>query len=41
MLLLPPPQWLQFCRVNLSGLMLPEDEEAALADILNLAAAWV
>jgi hypothetical protein len=33
-------QWLQFCRANPSGVIMPDDVQVALADILNLAAAW-
>jgi hypothetical protein len=33
-------QWLQFCRVNPSGLMWPNDVQEALAEIMALAATW-
>jgi hypothetical protein len=33
-------QWLQFCMANPSGRMMPGDVQVALAEIVNLAAAW-
>jgi hypothetical protein len=40
LLLLLLLQWLHFCRDNPSGLMMPDDVQAALAQITKLAAVW-